>query len=283
MRRAVALLALISAAVSAVGCQQSSLVPGLLADDAGMPNVSKPAISDERQTPQQTEQPRDLAHSPVASDHAAPLAPVATTVGNYLIIFSSDTTPYRPTQAHTFAAVVRVAESDDSPPSIVEVASLSWLPATRQVRALALWCETGKNVPLHETISSYIDDGGKVRMWGPYRVLPELIERFKAHVADVESSYRYKGACFLTPSYICDCTRSVEVLVGTAGRYIGVCGYGAAASSHCVREMTPWLIDPAQDHPWVATLLGLDRYPLVRLPFGQYISRWDQFQSMIDW
>jgi len=211
--------------------------------------------------------------------HTAAAAPV----DDYLIVFSSDSTPYRPTNGHTFAAVVQVAESTDGPPRIVDMASLSWLPATRKVRALAMRCEPGRNVPLHETLHSYLTGGGKVRMWGPYRIEPELAEQFRAHVAAVESSYRYKAACFLTFGRICDCTRALEVLTKTDNRFIGACGYGAAASSHCVQHLSPYLIEPGQEHAWVATLIGLDQYPLDRMRFGAYISRWEQLRSMIGW
>jgi hypothetical protein len=202
---------------------------------------------------------------------------------DYLMVFSSDSTPYRPTNGHTFAAVAQVAESPGCPPRVTDLHSLSWLPVTRKVRALAMWCEPGRNVPLHETLQSYLTGGGTVRMWGPYRITPELAEMFRAHVASVEASYRYKAACFLTFGRICDCTRALEVLIKTDSRYIGACGYGAAASSHCVQHLAPYLIEPRQEHTWVATLLGLDRYSLTRMHFGEYRSRWEQLLSMIGW
>src|SRR5688572_7463396 len=92
---------------------------------------------------------------------------------DYLMVFSADSTPYRPTKGHTFAAVAKVEHCADGKLRVVDLKSLSWLPVTMKVRAWALCSEKGRNVPLHETIRTYSENGGKVQMWGPYRVHPE--------------------------------------------------------------------------------------------------------------
>jgi hypothetical protein len=199
---------------------------------------------------------------------------------DYLLIFAADSIPYRPTGGHTFAALVRVEQSPGRPARVVGVRSLSWLPETMHVRALAVRSQKGRNVPLEETLRHYQASGSRLCMWGPYRVQPELAEKFIARVAAVESSCQYKGACFWSRRSVCDCTRSVEEMIGQR-RYIGVFGYGAAASSVVVRMFSPWLVEPEHAHLWVATLIGLDEYPLVWRPFGDYTSRLDQLGASI--
>ena len=194
---------------------------------------------------------------------------------DYLVVFSAESVPYSPTQAHTFAAVVRVSAAADGPTRVLDVCSLSWLPTAGTIRAFALRSEAGRNVPLEETLQDATASHRRICLWGPYRVCPEFAQLFRDRVARVESSYRYKGACFLRPSKVCDCTRSLEEMVGQR-RFIGVFGYGAASSSVVVRLFEPWLIDPCQTHPWVATLIGLDNYPLVRRVHGDYTSRREQ-------
>ncbi len=64
-------------------------------------------------------------------------------------------------------------------------------------------------------------------------------------------------------------------------RFIGVFGYGAASSSFVVQLFEPWLINPCQTHPWVAALIGLDNYPLIRRPHGDYTFRGDRLRAWI--
>jgi hypothetical protein len=202
-------------------------------------------------------------------------APVA---GDYLMVFSAESVPYRPTRAHTFAAVVGVGAAADGSPRVVDVCSLSWLPASGVIRPFALQSEVGRNVPLDETLQDATKSGKRICLWGPYLVRPEFAQSFRDRVARVESSFRYRGACFGWPLAVCDCTRSVEEMVGHR-RFIGVFGYGAASSSVVVQLFEPWLINPCQTHPWVGGLIGLDKYPLIRRSHGDYTSRWDQVRA----
>jgi hypothetical protein len=207
--------------------------------------------------------------------------PVAAEVHDYLIVFGADTVPYCVTKTHTFAAVVRVEERAECSPRVVEITSLSWLPATLKVRGFALRPETGRNVPLQETLRLTVARGARINVWGPYRIRPELAETFKARVATVETCFRYKAACVTSALDVCDCARSIEEMIGTPRRYMGVFGYGAAAASVIVRSFSPWMVCPEQSHPGVATLVGLDEYPLVRREYGDYTSRWDQFRAWL--
>ena len=64
--------------------------------------------------------------------------PDPTTANDYLIVFAGDYTPYRPTKGHTFIALVRVETAPGCPPRMTDLHSLSWLPVTMKIRALAL-------------------------------------------------------------------------------------------------------------------------------------------------
>src|SRR4051794_1890419 len=100
----------------------------------------------------------------------------AAEAGDYLLVFSADSVPYRVSKTHTFAALVRVEEGPDGCPHVADLRSLSWLPATLHFRAWAVRPEPGRNVPLGETLGVYLGDGHRVCLWGPYRVRPELAE-----------------------------------------------------------------------------------------------------------
>jgi len=196
---------------------------------------------------------------------------------DYLIVFSADSVPYRPTGAHTFAAVVNV-ETTPAGTHRTDVKSLSWLPQNGKVRAFALRPETGRNVPLDETLADRTAAGSKIRAWGPYLVQPEIGDMFRGRVAAVESGFKYKGACFLSRLEVCDCARSIEELVGPR-RIIGPFGYGAAVSSVIVEKYSPWLIKPEESQPWVGSLIGLDKYAIEYRAYGDYTSKQDQFKA----
>jgi hypothetical protein len=205
--------------------------------------------------------------------------PHPTAANDYLIVFAGDYTPYRPTKGHTFIALVRVETAPGCPPRVSDFHSLSWLPVTMKIRALAMRAEQGRNVPLDETLAYCLQAGGHVCAWGPYLVRPELAATIRERIATVEGQFRYKGGCFLSPRNVCDCARSVEEMLRSDRRFIGVCGYGAAAASSVVRTFSPGLVEPHQTHVWVGTLLGLDEYPLIWRAFGDYTSRRDQLKA----
>jgi len=206
--------------------------------------------------------------------------PLTVTADDYLMVFSADGIPYRPTTAHTFAAVVRVECRAGATPHVVELQSLSWLPATGKVRGLALRSEKGRNVPLDETLRDAQATGRTICLWGPYRIQSEVADQFRGRIVTVESSFAYKGASFFSPLHVCDCARSVEELLGSR-RYIGVFGYGAAAASVIVQKYSSSLILPEQAHPEVATLCGLDDYTLTRRSYGDFTSRGNQWKASL--
>jgi hypothetical protein len=207
--------------------------------------------------------------------------PAETRVEEYFMVITADNRPYNPARAHTFAALARVEIVPGQSPMVVEQHSLSWLPVTMKVRPFAFRYEKGRNVPLHETLEWAVSFNARINMWGPYRVCPEFAETFRNRVATVEGTYGYKGACLTSPKTVCDCARSVEEMIDPYRRFIGPFGYGAAAGSYIVKKFTPWFIEPQQSHPWVASAIGLDAYPINHRAYGDFSHRPDQFKSWL--
>jgi hypothetical protein len=207
----------------------------------------------------------------------------SVSIEDYLLVFSGDSRPYRATGGHTFAAVVRVERAADKSTKVVDLAWISWLPATMNVRATALFPEQGRNVPLDETLQVYTDKGSRLCMWGPYRIDPELGDIFRARMHAVETTFKYKAASLTSPRDVCDCARSVEEMVESRRRFIGLNGYGAAASSVVVQKMSPWIIEPHETHPWVASMIGLDAYPIEHRAYGDFTYRAEQRRDAQRW
>lgn len=207
------------------------------------------------------------------------ILPTQAWAEDFLIAFSADGAAYRATHAHTFAALATVEPGPDGKLRLCELHSLSWLPASGKVRALAMKPERGRNVPLHETLQQYAARGSRISMWGPYRVQPEFSCMFKSRVETVESTFAYKAASFLSPLKACDCARAVEEMIDPHRRMIGIFGYGASASSVVVQKASPWIIDSDSTCPEVSTLLGLDEYCIQRRCYGDFTSKREQFRA----
>jgi hypothetical protein len=205
--------------------------------------------------------------------------PASIWADDYLIAFSADGPIYRPTKGHTFAALVTVESAADGTLRLCELHSISWLPASGKVRALAMKPEQGRNVPLEETLRTYSDCGSRISMWGPYRVQPEFACLFKERVNQVEGTFAYKAASFLSPKKACDCARAVEEMIDPHRRMIGYFGYGACATSVVVQKASPWIVEGECPESEIATLIGLDAYSIQRRPYGDFTSKREQFLS----
>jgi len=211
---------------------------------------------------------------------AGPALPdVQVQTEDYFIVFAADAARYNPARAHTFAAMVRIERSPDGAMRVVSTTSLSWLPAPMKVRAMALLPETGRNVPLVETLQWSVKNGDHINAWGPYRVTPEFAETFRTRVRTVEDTFEYKGACLTSPKRVCDCARSIEEMIHPVRRYIGAFGYGAAAGSYIVRKFTPWFVEAERSHPWVGKAIGLEEYPIHWRAHGDFSDRGDQLRA----
>src|SRR5262249_25589743 len=65
----------------------------------------------------------------------------------YMLLFGGQSERFRPRTAHTWATYVKV-----TPNAPLEEFTISWLPASLNVRPLKLRAEPGVNVPLHRTL-----------------------------------------------------------------------------------------------------------------------------------
>src|SRR4029077_4173862 len=56
--------------------------------------------------------------------------------------------------------------------------TISWLPATLEVRTWNFHTEKAVNLDLHETLRTVLANGERVSQWGPYECRPNLYNRF---------------------------------------------------------------------------------------------------------
>ena len=128
--------------------------------------------------------------TPAANLSPAELALSAVTTGRAVLphpvrLARTDPTPLAYT--HTWATLVRAVEPAGACEPVIEVHTISWLPAKLDIDALSHRIEPGANVDLHSTIRNSLRTRQTIAMWGPYEVWHGFAHRFLAQKAFLES------------------------------------------------------------------------------------------------
>jgi hypothetical protein len=183
-------------------------------------------------------------------------------------MFSAQRVPNDPDYSHSWATFVRVTwhgrgQCPRNP--TIEAHTISWLPANLVVRTLTVSPERGRNFDLDATIRFYIDLHSRISMWGPYRVEPDLYFRALKQIALLESGdVKYKTTDTLRFSdRVANCCHAVSAIADGQKFILASPGWGDVASEFILkRKLGSWVIDHDCTSPWVASALGLDRYPI---------------------
>lgn len=185
----------------------------------------------------------------------------------FVAIFAAQRMPNIPKYSHSFATFVRVVRDPAQPAGCwVEAHTISWLPETQNIRLLCLRPEPGQNLDLEATLAAMEALGDRVSLWGPYQIHKELYDRALAQIGRLESgTVRYKAIDALCrTSDATNCIHALSDLAENRARLrVASPGFGEVASFYITRRLKPWLIDPQQVHPWVESVLGLDKHAVI--------------------
>jgi hypothetical protein len=170
-----------------------------------------------------------------------------------MCVFAYQTEPRRPRFSHTFATF---AKSDGDS---FEAHTISWLPQSQAIRVLRRFSEPGANFGLKETVEIAASVGARVYEWGPYEIEPELYQRALWQIDSlnsgrimykaVDANWRGNGAS--------NCIHAVADVDTERGFLKVGREYGAAASALVAEHLSPWIIQPDRQHPWVNEKLGI--------------------------
>ena len=192
----------------------------------------------------------------------------------YLLLFGSESKPKRAKTTHSWATLVTATEVPGGEPHL-DVQTISWLPATLDIKPLRFRIEPGKNFDLDTTIGESLRTDQEVTMWGPYEIWHGFAHRFK-----VQKAFLDTGAV----GYQCidsvgeaartgrgsDCIHAVTDMDPEFGRTrYPLIFFGRSGTENFVRRAmkAPAIIDPPRTHDWIVPRIGLDRYPITR---GKY-------------
>jgi hypothetical protein len=193
-------------------------------------------------------------------------------VRHYLLVFGSHDLAHRPAYTHTWATLVRATEVPGTPEPVLEVFTISWLPATLDIRPLRFHIEPGANVDLHDTIRNSLRTKQEIAMWGPYEVWHGFAYRFltqKDFLEGGEVGYQCidnVGEAART-GLGCDCVHAVTDMDPVYPRWrYPLLFYGQPAAANLVRRVmrSPVTINAPHTHDWLIPRLGLCEYPIER-------------------
>jgi hypothetical protein len=183
---------------------------------------------------------------------------------DYLLVFGAQSLLNRAHYSHTFAVFVRTTgEGGDAERRVItDTVTISWMPCDLKVRLLRRRSQVGVNLDIYTTLDWFLYAlPDRVRLWGPFRIDPELFARAvssEAYLASGRTRYQALDRC-RRPA-VQDCIHALAAVDDSRGYFDTRTAYGFFASYLVMRHFSPWLIDPGVTHPWVADRLGLTQY-----------------------
>ena len=196
----------------------------------------------------------------------------------FVMIFGSQSSPKLLRDTHTWATFLRVVGEVDDPAGVrVYRHTISWLPASLNVRTWSLLPEKGVNLDLYDTLDAVLKNGERVRMWGPFEMRPEVYERSLRVKTILDSGeVEYRAIDTARDLLISDCIHAVAAVDPVFGRrHYPLIRVGKPASRFIARQiMTRSVFDQDRtDASWLFASLGLGRYPIEVVPPEQIPRR----------
>jgi hypothetical protein len=210
----------------------------------------------------------------------APLAPPAAVADQsryFFILYGGQSLPFKPKTAHTWATFVKSTPGADGVP-VVESFTISWLPATGEVKPWKVRAETGKNFTLAETFAIAAGQNDRVSMWGPFEIDATRYEMAVAQYQRLESgAVRYRAIDSFTRNiWVEHCVHAVTYADPILKEKIQpVLQVGEPGTSRLAERYlrSGAFVGGATTHDWVLAAVGADQYPVIRRCPGERIRR----------
>jgi hypothetical protein len=193
----------------------------------------------------------------------------------FVVVFGAQSEPVLPRYTHSWATFVRLTGcGPDLNTYQMETVTISWMPATLDIRPFAVRPECGVNLDLHTSLRTLLANKEVVAQWGPYQSTPEVYRMALAQKARLESGQvLYKAR---DPSVgprtrsVSNCIHALTDLEGVKSRLFNptVLHFGHSASEYITRQFIDrgWLVHTCTRHDWLNARLGLTCYPICVRP-----------------
>jgi hypothetical protein len=194
----------------------------------------------------------------------------------YVTLFGGQGDFLRPRTAHTWATFVRTAATPAGE-QVVSVDTISWLPATLNVRPWALRAETGVNLTLEQSLEFMAGrPRSRVAAFGPYEITADRYQQALAQKTLLESgAIKYHSlGLFGRRSDVMHCIDGVTRIdarwedEASPSRWYGVTGTRQAARAAARSGV---ILNPSVTHPWLLHRLNTDGYDLKARRLGPLV------------
>lgn len=190
---------------------------------------------------------------------------------HYVVIFGSQSHPKLLRYTHTWATFVRAVGQGTDPANYrLEHHTISWLPATLDVRVWAISPEPGVNLDHEASIQYALRNNESITAWGPFRISPLVYTRSLEVRSRLDSGQvRYRAISGPLDLSISDCIHAVAEVDPVFGRdHYPLIRIGKPASRYLSRQImtrSPFE-QAANDNAWLISPLRLDQYPIEIIP-----------------
>ena len=184
-----------------------------------------------------------------------------------VFIFGAQPTPKVIKDSHSWATFVRVVGEGSDPASYQVFAhTISFVPATLQVRTLALKPEPGANLDLVGSLAYARTKNASVTAWGPFLMRPEVYQKSLEVWSQISrGAVEYRAIDTLRDTVVADCIHAITAVDPDFGRgHYPLIRTGKSASRYIARQIVK-RVDPDRtlpDQTWLIAALGLDRHPI---------------------
>jgi hypothetical protein len=204
----------------------------------------------------------------------------------YVLIWASQRVVRTPAYSHSFATVVHTAETGQGQLTVLDTHTISWLPATLNIRSSARHPEPGVNLTLRETLDYASRNGERVSLWGPYECRTSFFKRFLIQKEFLENSgVGYQcvddwGEAARTGDGS-DCIHSITDSDAEFGREnYPLIWFGDAGSEHLAYRLRQRgsILNPEVVHDKVLVAMGLCNEPIRRRYFDDRLINFPRVQ-----
>jgi len=205
----------------------------------------------------------------------------------YVLFFGSQATPALPRFTHTWATAIKATWVDGQTDPVLELHTISWMPATLRIRTFSRHTESGVNLGLYETITEMKSHGERIAMWGPYEMRPAFYRRFLIQKQFMDShtiGYQCidsRGEAGRTGDG-CDCIHAITDMDPEFDRTrYPLRHYGEAGTANIVEQVARRnaILNVSQTQDWLVPKLGLECFGIVRRCYTGPVGDLDRSQN----
>jgi hypothetical protein len=185
----------------------------------------------------------------------------------FTLVFGSQSHPKQLRYTHTWATFIRaVGSGPDLTTYDLYVHTISWLPATLNVRVWALNPEPGVNLDLYQTMNAVLAKKENIDVWGPFLIRQEVYERSLIVKAYADSgAVQYRAISARYDLLVADCIHAVAAVDPVFGRgHYPLIRIGKPASRYIAKQLMKrsHYDQKLYDNSWLISRLGLCAYPV---------------------